>query len=352
MQLNRILAIALIVVCFFAAITASRQSSITPSSSESIAPPSLSGESFWPRGDRIVAISLQGPISADASGLMGSRKVAARLRQLAKEDRVKGVLLKLNSPGGTVGASQELYRAVKKVRENKPIVVAVGDLAASGAYYTASAADEIVAYPGSLVGSIGVIIQGINAAELLEKIGISPETIKTGQFKDLLSPTRALSEPERELLADLIDNAYQQFIEDVARGRQHLPENAEAVLSEEVMQAREGMTVEQVRQLADGRIFTGQQALAAGLVDELGGIDEAIANLRTWIGNDDIPVSTEFPDLNLFWNLFQSQFSGFSPSPGNALLSPSPAMQTTSNLSDAPVLWLSPWMQLQAQLVP
>ncbi|MEL7475789.1 MAG: S49 family peptidase, partial [Cyanobacteria bacterium J06555_12] len=169
MQTNRILALTLIVACFFAAIVAARQPTVVAPPQEAIAPPSLNGD-FLSRvtNDRIVVVALQGAISGDALGVTGASALAERLRKLADNERVKGIVLQVNSPGGTVGASQELYRAVEKVREEKPIVTTVTDVAASGGYYVASATDEIIANPGSLVGSIGVIIQGFNAAQLLE----------------------------------------------------------------------------------------------------------------------------------------------------------------------------------------
>ena len=304
MGFNRVLAITLAIACFFAAFTAAPT---TPTASTP-GDPLASTDSIWARSSRrIELVSLQGPISGDAANLAGASRVSAKLRALAKNDQVKGVLLNINSPGGTVGASQELYRAVEAVRAEKPVIAAVGDLAASGGYYAASAADEIIANPGSLVGSIGVIIQGINAEGLFEKIGVSQETIKTGPFKDLLSPSRPLSEAERTLLQELVDDAYDQFIEDVAKGRQHLSPYVTETLSEEGIAQREGMTDASVRRLADGRIMTGRQGLEVGLVDELGGYEEALTRLREWIGDDDVPISSEFPDLNEFWNLFRSQ---------------------------------------------
>lgn len=308
MHTNRILALTLIVVCFLAAIVAARQPiSTTPSSDLS----SPSGD-FLSRvkSDRIVSVSLQGAISSDALGITGSSALAKRMRELAENDRVKGVLLRINSPGGTVGASQELYRAVEKIRRQKPIVATVSDIAASGGYYIASAADEIIANPGSLVGSIGVIIQGFSAAELLDTIGVDPQTVKTGPYKDLLSPTHPLTTEGRELLQGLVDSSYEQFIGAVSRGRQHMRSDIGKVLEESAISKREGMTEAIVRNYADGRVFTGEQALEVGLIDQLGGIDDAVDHLRIWIGDKNIPVTTDLPDLNVFWDVFRAQFSG------------------------------------------
>ena len=334
MQTNRILALTLIVACFFAAIVAARQPTAVSPPQESIAPPSLNGD-FLSRvtNDRIAVVSLQGAISGDALGVTGASALSDRLRKLAENDRVKGVVLQINSPGGTVGASQELYRAVEKVREEKPIVATVTDVAASGGYYVASATDEIVANPGSLVGSIGVIIQGFNAAQLLENIGVDPQTIKTGPYKDLLSPTRALTPEGRQLLQDLVDNSYGQFIGAVAQGRQHLRADIDRVLDETAIAKREAMTEERVRTFADGRVFTGEQAFEAGLIDSLGGIDEAVDHLRTWIGDPDIQVIKDLPDLNVFWEIFRSQLSAWGPALG-PWLSPLKAANIPSGLSE------------------
>ncbi|MEM9534238.1 MAG: signal peptide peptidase SppA [Cyanobacteria bacterium P01_E01_bin.45] len=317
MQTNRILALTLIVACFFAAIVAARQPTVVAPPQEAIAPPSLNGD-FLSRvtNDRIVVVALQGAISGDALGVTGASALAERLRKLADNERVKGIVLQVNSPGGTVGASQELYRAVEKVREEKPIVTTVTDVAASGGYYVASATDEIIANPGSLVGSIGVIIQGFNAAQLLENIGVDPQTIKTGPFKDLLSPTRALTPEGRQLLQDLVDNSYGQFIGAVATGRQHLRPDIDKILDEAAIAKREEMTEARVRTFADGRVFTGEQAFDAGLIDSLGGIDEAVEHLRTLIGDADIQVSRDLPDLNVFWDIFRSQLSAWMPAFG------------------------------------
>ena len=319
MQTNRILALTLIVVCFFAAIVAARQPTTTPPTSDL----SSSSGDFLSRvsSDRIAVISLQGPISSDALGVTGANALANRMSKLAENERVKGVVLRINSPGGTVGASQELYRTVEKVRQEKPIVATVSDIAASGGYYVASAADEIIANPGSLVGSIGVIIQGFNAAELLDNIGVDPQTIKTGPYKDLLSPTRPLTTEGRELLQGLVDSSYGQFIAAVSRGRQHLRPDIDKVLNQEAIAKRKDMSEALVRTYADGRVFTGEQALDLGLIDELGGVDDAVERLQTLIGNRDIPVSTELPDLNVFWDFFRSQMAGLvSQAGGESLL--------------------------------
>ncbi|MGK7906412.1 MAG: signal peptide peptidase SppA [Synechococcus sp.] len=355
MQTNRLLALTLIVVCFFAAIVAVRQ----PTDSSPPTDQALNSD-FLSRvgGDRIAEVSLQGPITGDASGVRGASGLANRLRKLADNKRVKGVVLRINSPGGTVGASQELYRAVEKVRQEKPIVATVTDIAASGGYYVASAADEIIVNPGSLVGSIGVIIQGFNAAELLENIGIDPQTVKTGPYKDLLSPTRPLTPEGRQLLQELVDSSYGQFVKAVAQGRQNVRTDLNTVLDEEVLAKRQEMTFNRVRSYADGRVFTGQQALEIGLVDELGGVDDAVDRLRTLLGDRDIEVTRERPDLNIFWDVFRAQASSvISQSIGDSVWS---RLQTngleaasgrgqSNTQSMSPLLWQAGDLNLSAQ---
>lgn len=205
-------------------------------------------------------MSLDGAITggrASASGAMGVRD---RLRELIEDNSVKGVLLSINSPYGTVGASKELYEAVKDLSAKKPVVVSMLDQATSGGYYAASSATKIYANGGTLTGSIGVILNGFNAKELLDRVGIKSQTIKTGPYKDILSPFRELSEPERQLLQELLQSTYQEFITDVSTGRK--------------------MDLEVVRKLADGRIYTGRQAKDNKLVDALGTLEQAIADLR------------------------------------------------------------------------
>ena len=165
-------------------------------------------------------------------------------------------MLRINSPGGSAATSQELYHAVLRFRERGiPVVASLGDTAASGGYYAAAAADFIYANGSTLTGSIGVIMQNANLAELYEKLGVDIQVIKSGEFKDTLSSFRSLTEAETELLTELIHDAWDQFVEDVAYARALEREKVEAV--------------------ADGRILTGRQALEAGLVDAIGDLEEA-----------------------------------------------------------------------------
>jgi protease-4 len=174
-----------------------------------------------------------------------------------REDRgIKAIILRINSPGGGVADSQEIYREVRKTREEKIVVVSIGGMAASGGYYIASAGEKIVASPGTITGSIGAKMEYLQYMNLLEKIGISPEIVKSGEFKDMGSSYRDLTDREKELLEGLISDILEQFIEDVAVGR--------------------NLSAEKVRQIADGRILTGAMAKELGLVDQLGNFRDAV----------------------------------------------------------------------------
>ena len=173
------------------------------------------------------------------------------------EDReFPALIVRIDSPGGTVGDSQEIYSAIKRLRSKGcKVIASFGNISASGGVYIGVAAEKIVANPGTITGSIGVIIRGNNISELLSKIGIKFETIKSGKFKDILSPDKALSEEGRALLQNLIDDSYEQFVQAVSEGR--------------------NIPIDKVKEFADGRIFTGTQAKDLGLIDEIG--DEVFA---------------------------------------------------------------------------
>lgn len=201
-------------------------------------------------GDKVGVIEIQGVITS-------SRKIIEQLIDFREDDSIKAIVLRVDSPGGGVGPSQEIHREVEKTVEVKPVVVSMGSVAASGGYYIAAPAHRIMANPGTITGSIGVIMEFTNIRELLDKIGLQNQVIKSGEFKDIGSPVRSMSEKDRQLLQNLIDNVHKQFVTAVAEGRE--------------------MSVDEVRSLADGRILTGEQALEAGLVDELGNLQDAVA---------------------------------------------------------------------------
>lgn len=214
-------------------------------------------------GERIGLIYVEGEItgSRDEGGLFGGgasgQTIMEQLKQAREDDSIKAVLLRINSPGGSSAASQEIGEEIEKVRKAGKIVVAsMGDTAASGGYWIAAKSDKIIADPATMTGSIGVIMDLQNMQELYGKIGISPETIKSGPHKDMGSTSRPLTTEERNILQSMVDDIYQQFIDVVAKGRK--------------------MDRAEVMKLADGRVFTGRQAKANGLVDELGNFYDAI----------------------------------------------------------------------------
>ncbi|MBD3391626.1 MAG: signal peptide peptidase SppA [Chitinivibrionales bacterium] len=188
-----------------------------------------------------------------------------QLKELRKDKSIAGVIIRVESPGGGVAPSQELYNEVMRYRkEDKPLVVSMGNLAASGAYYLSSPAIKIFANPGTLTGSIGVIFRFPQYHKLFDKIGLDMETIKAGRYKDIGTPHRSMSRDERRLLQELLDDTHEQFIGDVSRAR--------------------SMEADSLRSIADGRIFTGRRAKEIGLVDSLGGYEVALAWLREHVG--------------------------------------------------------------------
>jgi protease-4 len=199
--------------------------------------------------DKIVVISIQGVLA-------GSGDTIEQFERFEDNEEVKALVLRIDSPGGTVVAAQEIYSEIKKLRENKVVLASMGNVAASGGYYVACAAQEIVANPGTITGSIGVISEHPNIEQLMKKVGLKSEVLKGGRFKDLGNPTREMTEEERGLLQELVDDIHRQFVRDVALGR--------------------GMSIEEIAPLADGRIFTGEQAKEKGLVDRLGNLQDAL----------------------------------------------------------------------------
>ena len=209
----------------------------------------------------LAIINIYGPIhtnqSASSWGPTDADGIARQLHRLSKRDDVKAILLRINSPGGTVGAVQEINTEVLRCKaKGKIIVASFGDVAASGGYYLGAAADRIVADPGTITGSIGVIMEFGNLEGLFQKLGVKLVVIKTGAHKDIGSPARPLTDEERKLLQDSMNDAFEQFIGAVEAGRK--------------------MPDAKLRALADGRIFTGRQAMKEGLVDELGNREDAI----------------------------------------------------------------------------
>ena len=202
-----------------------------------------------PFGDKIAVVEIQGVITQ-------SSRVIEEIHQHLADDGVKAIILRIDSPGGGVGPSQEIHREVVKAKEKKKIVASMGAVAASGGYYVACASDLIVANPGTITGSIGVIMQFSNFEDLLKKIGIKGVVLKSGEHKDIGSPFREMTPEEKKIMQGTLDNVHQQFIQAVAKGRK--------------------LDRGKVIPIADGRIMTGEQAQQLGLVDKLGNLQDAI----------------------------------------------------------------------------
>ena len=198
--------------------------------------------------DRIGVVPLKGVI-------LDSRPVNEALEKFSKDDSIKAIILRIDTPGGGVGPSQEIFDKVRSVRKKKTVVASMGSMATSGGYYVACAAEKIVANPGSLTGSIGVIMHFTNVEDLFKKVGLRASVIKSGKYKDAGSPFRDMTKEERELLQALIDDVHEQFVDAVSGSRT--------------------LDKEKVKEIADGRIFTGRQAVGLNLVDELGDLDHA-----------------------------------------------------------------------------
>jgi len=217
-------------------------------------------------GDKIAIVEVRGVIT-QSSG------VIEELQQYLADDGVKAIILRVDSPGGGVGPSQEIYREIMRIKSSskRKVVTSMGSVAASGGYYIASASDLIVANPGTITGSIGVIMQFSNFEELLKKIGVKGVVLKSGEHKDIGSPFREMTPEEKRIMQEVLDNVHQQFIQAVAEGRK--------------------LDRSKVAQIADGRILTGEQAKNLGLVDQLGNLQDTIditAKLAGIVGKPNI----------------------------------------------------------------
>lgn len=204
-------------------------------------------------GAKIAVLEIEGVIS-------DAKEVMQNIVKFKEDDAIRGVIVRINSPGGAVGPTQEIFREVVKLKEKKPVYVSMGSLCASGGYYIASAGQRIYANPSTVTGSIGVIMQLTMLEGLIEKLGIHMTTIKAGAFKDAGTPFREMTKEERAYFNSIVENIHAQFIKDVAAGRK--------------------MDVEKMRKLADGRIFTGTQAKELGLVDGLGNFYDTVDEFK------------------------------------------------------------------------
>ncbi len=202
-----------------------------------------------PLTGRVALVKIEGPI-------LESKSVVEEIRGYVKDRSIKAIVLRVNTGGGGVAPSQEIYAEVKRAAAAKKVVVSMGSVAASGGYYVASPATRIIANPGTITGSIGVIMEIPNLKEFMDKLGIKTEVIKSGKHKDIASVFRGVGKEERDILQGLMDDVHEQFVADVAESRK--------------------LPLENVRKIADARVFSGRQALNIGLVDELGDLQHAI----------------------------------------------------------------------------
>ena len=232
-------------------------------------------------GEKVGVIEIIGPI-------VDSRKAIHDINEFRDSDAVKAILVRVDSPGGAVGPSQEIYREIQKTKAEKKVIVSMGGVAASGGYYLSVGADGIMANPGTITGSIGVVMGYTNFEELMHKIGLAAVVIKSGEYKDTGSPARPMTTEEKAMLQGVTDEIHAQFVQAIADGRR--------------------IPVKQVEAIADGRIFTGQKAKEIGLVDRLGNFEDAV----TWageLGGIKGKVKTVYPEkekLSIFEYVMES----------------------------------------------
>jgi len=283
MRLNRVLALALVTLCLLAALGNWLGGSMGSSSTSKVK-----------TSANVALINIYGVISDEASGGPFSSSAGANanqiidiIRRARDNEDIKAILLRINSPGGTAAASQAVYEELMRTRQETDIqiIASLGDVAASGGYYVASAAHHIVANPSSVTGSIGVIVRTQNVSSLLDKVGVRTSTIQSGPLKDILSPFRDTKPEEQKILQGVVDESYQQFLEAIVGGRD--------------------LSMAELKPLADGRIFTGTQAREQNLVDSLGNYYDA---LKTTAKLAKLPGEPEVRDFGK-----SSLFEGFAP---------------------------------------
>jgi protease-4 len=209
----------------------------------------LSDLVFEPGDGKVGIVEIKGVITE-------SKETINLIKRFREDETIKAIVIRIDSPGGVVGPSQEIYREVRKTIGQKKIIASMGSIAASGGYYIAAGTDGIVANPGTITGSIGVIMAYTNFKKLLDKIGMTPVVIKSGEFKDIGSPSREMTPSEKKVLQDFVDQTHRQFVQAISEGRQ--------------------MDIDQAATLADGRILTGEEAVKQGLVDRLGNLEDAV----------------------------------------------------------------------------
>lgn len=257
-------------------------------------------------GARVGVVECKGTIGDTQNGV-DADKVTKILKKFEKEDDIKAIVLRVDSPGGAVAPSQEIHDAIKRIKAKKKVVVSMGNLAASGGYYISAPADRIYAEPGTLTGSIGVIFMHFNVRGLLDWAKVEETTLKTGKYKDTMSPFRPIQEIDREEIQSISDDIYGQFVKAVAEGR--------------------GLKEEQVRAIAEGRIYTGRKAKELKLVDELGGMDEALAaawSLAGQTGEPKFQLAPKERDLSLR-DLMKGMFQGAAEGVAEGVKSAAPS---------------------------
>ncbi|MEF3279836.1 MAG: signal peptide peptidase SppA [Elusimicrobiota bacterium] len=245
--------------------------------------------------NKVAIIPIYGAIYKKDSSIneKGSDFIVSMIKRYGEDRNIKAIVLDINSGGGSVGAVQEIYSAIKKIKEQtrKPIIAHFGDVAASGAYYISVACDKIISNPGTITGSIGVIFSTMQGEELFKKIGVKSNIIKSGKFKDIGSFSREMTKEEKALLQEMIDDTYNTFVEVVSSGRK-IPK-------------------EKVKEIADGRVFTGNQAVQNGLVDKLGDLYDAIdeAGIMAGIGKNPAVVRAKAGFFSSIFDMIDSKIS-------------------------------------------
>ncbi len=236
-----------------------------------------------PLSDKVALVRITGMI-------VDSTDVIEELKEYENDNSIKAVILRVDSPGGAVAPSQEIYEEILKLKGKKKVVVSMGTVAASGGYYISAPADKIVANAGTLTGSIGVIMEIPNISGLMQKIGVETQVIKSGEHKDIASMFKSLQPEEKQILQNVLDDVHNQFIQAVSEGR--------------------GMKFEEIKKLADGRIFTGRMAKEAGLIDELGNLQDAIRLAGKLTGIEGEPEVVQKKEKFSVLNLLKGEFPG------------------------------------------
>lgn len=236
--------------------------------------------------NRIAVLNLEGTIQEQEETFVSEgyqhEAFMDSIEQAAEDETIKGIVLNINSPGGAVGATEDIHKALKEIQDDyeKPIYVSMGETAASGGYYSAASADKIFAKPSTLTGSIGVIMQSTDFSGLAEKYGVKFNTIKSGKYKDIMSPTKEMTDEEEDILQSMVDEMYDEFVQVIVDGRD--------------------MDEEKVRELGDGRVYTGKQAEENGLVDEVGDFDDTLAAMKEDNDLEDAAVVSYGYDMGIF----------------------------------------------------